>query len=106
MRTLDGELGDVLVVMSGYDDPVWTIDEAITAVVDEARSQGVGAVVWLTGCLRAHTGSGRNEHNRRLAKPVAGNGGAVARDGDDLDGDERVGSRVVEGLHGVDAVPP
>jgi hypothetical protein len=48
MRTLDGELGDVLVVMSGYNDPVWTIDEAITAVVDEARSQGVGSVVWLS----------------------------------------------------------
>ncbi|HSP28825.1 MAG TPA: peptidoglycan-binding protein, partial [Ilumatobacteraceae bacterium] len=48
MRTLDGELGDVLVVMSGYNDPVWTIDEAITAVVDEARDQGVGSVVWLS----------------------------------------------------------
>ena len=48
MRTLDGELGDVLVVMSGYNDPVRTIDEAITAVVDEARSQGVGSVVWLS----------------------------------------------------------
>jgi peptidoglycan hydrolase-like protein with peptidoglycan-binding domain len=48
MRTLDGELGDVLVVMSGYNDPIWTIDEAIAAVVDEARSQGVGSVVWLS----------------------------------------------------------
>jgi hypothetical protein len=48
MRTLDGELGDVLVVMSGYNDPVWTIDEAITGVVEEARSQGVGSVVWLS----------------------------------------------------------
>jgi hypothetical protein len=48
MRTLEGELGDVLVVMSGYNDPVWTIDEAITGVVDEARDQGVGSVVWLT----------------------------------------------------------
>jgi peptidoglycan hydrolase-like protein with peptidoglycan-binding domain len=48
MRTLDGELGDVLVVMSGYNDPVWTIDEAITGVVDEARGQGVDSVVWLS----------------------------------------------------------
>jgi len=48
MRTLDGELGDVLVVMSGYNDPVFSIDEAITAVVDEARGQGVDAVVWMT----------------------------------------------------------
>jgi peptidoglycan hydrolase-like protein with peptidoglycan-binding domain len=48
MRTLDGELGDVLVVMSGYNDPVVTIDEAIAAVVDEARGQRVDTVVWLT----------------------------------------------------------
>ena len=48
MRTLDNELGEVLVVMSGYNDPVWTIDEAITGVVDEARDQGVAHVVWLS----------------------------------------------------------
>ena len=48
MRALEGELGDVLVVMSGYNDPVSTIDEAITDVVDEAREQGVDTVVWLT----------------------------------------------------------
>ena len=48
MRTLDGELGEVLVVMSGYNDPIWTIDEAIAGVVDEARDQGVGHVVWLS----------------------------------------------------------
>src|SRR6056297_2616740 len=44
MRTLEGELGQVLVVMSGYNDPGDTID----GVVDEARRQGVGHVVWLT----------------------------------------------------------
>ena len=48
MRSLVGELGEVLVVMSGYNDPVETIDEAIVAVVDEAQSQGVDHVVWLT----------------------------------------------------------
>jgi hypothetical protein len=48
MRTLAGELGEVLVVMSGYNDPVWSIDEAIAGVVDEARRQGVDHVVWLT----------------------------------------------------------
>jgi Putative peptidoglycan binding domain len=48
MRELDGELGEVLVVMSGYNDPIWTIDEAIAGVVDEARGQGVGHVVWLS----------------------------------------------------------
>lgn len=48
LRTLDGELGELLFVMSGYNDPVTAIDEAITAVVDEARRQGVGHVVWLS----------------------------------------------------------
>ena len=44
----DGELGDVLVIMSGYNDPRNTIDDAIEAVVDEARDQGIGHVVWLS----------------------------------------------------------
>ncbi len=48
MQRLDGQLGDVLTVMSGYNDPLWTIDEAIAGVVDEARSQDVEHVVWLT----------------------------------------------------------
>lgn len=48
MRTLEGDLGDVLVVMSGYNDPIWTIDEAIEKVVDEAKNQGVDNVVWLS----------------------------------------------------------
>jgi peptidoglycan hydrolase-like protein with peptidoglycan-binding domain len=48
MRTLDGELGEVLVVMSGYNDPASTIGDAIAAVVEEAESQGVDRVVWLT----------------------------------------------------------
>lgn len=54
MNTLDGELGELLVVMSGYNDPIWTIDEAIEAVVDEARDQGVEHVVWLL--LRTNDG--------------------------------------------------
>lgn len=48
MRTLDGALGEVVVIMSGYNDPVWTIDEAIDGVVEEARDQGADHVVWLT----------------------------------------------------------
>jgi peptidoglycan hydrolase-like protein with peptidoglycan-binding domain len=48
MHTLDGDLGEVLVVMSGYNDPIWTIDEAIAEVVEEARAQGVRHVVWLS----------------------------------------------------------
>jgi Putative peptidoglycan binding domain len=48
MQSLNGDLGEVLVVMSGYNDPVWTIDEAIAGVVDEARDQGLAHVVWLS----------------------------------------------------------
>lgn len=48
MQDLEGELGEVLVVMAGYNDPAESIEEAIEAVVDEARDQGVGHVVWLT----------------------------------------------------------
>lgn len=47
MRSID-DLGDVLVVMSGYNDPIWTIDEAIEGVVDEARARGADHVVWLS----------------------------------------------------------
>jgi hypothetical protein len=48
MRTLDGELGDLLVVMSGYNDPASSIGKAVDGVVAEARAQGVPRVVWLT----------------------------------------------------------
>ncbi len=48
MQSLDGRLGELLIVMSGYNDPLWTIDEAIDGVVGEARAQGVERVVWLT----------------------------------------------------------
>lgn len=48
MQTLAGELGEVLVVMSGYNDPAGSIPAAIDAVVGEARRQGVDHVVWLT----------------------------------------------------------
>src|SRR6056297_3814081 len=48
MRALGSELGSVLVVMSGYNDPGDTIGEAIDGVVAEARRHGVDHVVWLT----------------------------------------------------------
>ncbi len=48
MRSLDGQLGEVVVIMSGYNDPLNTIDEAIAGVTEEARRQGVEHVVWLT----------------------------------------------------------
>ncbi|MEM9745202.1 MAG: peptidoglycan-binding protein [Actinomycetota bacterium] len=48
MRSLDGALGELLVVMTGYNDPVWSIDESIVEVTAEARRQGVEHVLWLT----------------------------------------------------------
>lgn len=46
MRSLDGRLGEVLVIMAGYDDV--GITEAITTIMGEARRQGVRRVLWLT----------------------------------------------------------
>jgi len=48
LQRLSGQWGDVLVVMSGYNDPSYGFDEGIDAVVDEARRQGIPRVVWLT----------------------------------------------------------
>jgi peptidoglycan hydrolase-like protein with peptidoglycan-binding domain len=48
VESLSGDLGKVLVVMTGYNDPAASIDEAISAVVDGAREAGVEHVVWLS----------------------------------------------------------
>ena len=48
MQRLSGRWGDVLVMMAGYDDSSYLFDDAIDAVVAEARRQGVGHVLWLT----------------------------------------------------------
>jgi hypothetical protein len=48
MQRLSGQWGDVLVVMTGYNDPGYGFDEAVQAVVDEARRQQIGHVLWLT----------------------------------------------------------
>ncbi len=87
MRSLDGELGDVLVVMSGYNDPVWTIDEAIAGVVDEARGQRVGTVVWLslrtsedvdyTDPLRQSGTETFSEYNEQLVAAAASSDGVL-----------------------------
>ena len=44
--TLNGRLGEVMVVMAGYDDA--TIGTAIDQVMTEAEAQGVEQVLWLT----------------------------------------------------------
>jgi hypothetical protein len=46
MRANRGQLGSVLVIMSGYDDG--RIDDAVEAITAEALSQGVKRVLWLT----------------------------------------------------------
>jgi hypothetical protein len=48
MQHLSGQLGDVLVMMTGYDDSSYLFDDAIDAVLAEARRQQIGHVVWLT----------------------------------------------------------
>ena len=48
MRRLSGQLGSVLVIMGGYDDPGSGFAGAIDAVMAEAARQGVPHVMWLT----------------------------------------------------------
>lgn len=43
--TLQGKLGEALVIMAGYDDP--SLTDAIDQVMAEARAQGVLRVMWL-----------------------------------------------------------
>ena len=60
MSTLGGDLGEVLVVMSGYNDPVWTIDEAIAGVVEAAPR---------SGCRSRRLAEPADERRRRLLRP-------------------------------------
>jgi hypothetical protein len=46
MLSHQGQLGQVLVIMGGYDDP--DIRPGVDAIVAEATRQGVGTVLWLT----------------------------------------------------------
>jgi peptidoglycan hydrolase-like protein with peptidoglycan-binding domain len=48
MQRLAGRLGELVVVMSGYNDSGYLFDDAIDAVVTEARRQDIDHVVWLT----------------------------------------------------------
>jgi peptidoglycan hydrolase-like protein with peptidoglycan-binding domain len=44
----EGEWGEVLVMMSGYNDSSDGFADGVEAIVEEARRQGIGAVVWLS----------------------------------------------------------
>ena len=48
MHRLSGQLGVVLVMMLGANDPLNRFGEGIDAVVAEARAQGIATVIWLT----------------------------------------------------------
>jgi hypothetical protein len=48
MQQLSARWGDVLVVMTGYDDSSYLFDDAIDALVAEARRQDIRHVLWLT----------------------------------------------------------
>lgn len=44
----EGEWGDVLVVMTGYNDSSTGFADGVETIVAEARRQGIGSVVWLS----------------------------------------------------------
>ncbi len=77
MRSNEGKLGEVLVIMAGYDDA--NVEPGIDAVMAEARRQGVTAVLWLTYTTQTtYVGPGGNgfaaqyaEHNRDLFAATA-----------------------------------
>ena len=48
LQRLAGRWGDVLVVMSGYNDSSYLFDDAVDAVVAEAQDQAIPHVIWLT----------------------------------------------------------
>jgi hypothetical protein len=68
IRLLSGQLGTVLVMMEGANDPANRFGEAIDTVVAEARAQGIRSVIWLT----IH---GFDEHNAILAQRAQQDGG-------------------------------
>jgi hypothetical protein len=70
MHRLSGQLGAVLVMMLGANDPTSRFGEGVDAVVAEARAQGIGTVIWLT----VH---GADDKNAILAQRVQQHGGSL-----------------------------
>jgi hypothetical protein len=48
LREHEGEWGEVLVMMTGYNDSRSQFAPGVEAIVAEAREQGIGSVVWLS----------------------------------------------------------
>jgi hypothetical protein len=67
-RRLSGQLGTVLVMMTGANDPVNRFGEGVDALVAEARAQGVTTVVWLT----VHGAGGVNDILAQRAQQYGG----------------------------------
>ena len=48
LQAHEGQWGEVLVVMTGYNDSNTGFADGVEAIVSEARRQGIGSVVWLS----------------------------------------------------------
>ncbi|MFP5487415.1 MAG: hypothetical protein ACLGHQ_03815, partial [Acidimicrobiia bacterium] len=48
LQAHEGEWGEVLVVMTGYNDSSTGFADGVEAIVSEARRQGIGSVMWLS----------------------------------------------------------
>lgn len=81
-----GDWGDVLVMMTGYNDPSSGFRDAVEAITAEAERQGIGAVVWLSlrtkgvdyeEPLHQANGSTYRDANRTLYEVAAASGGSL-----------------------------
>ena len=68
MHRLSGQLGAVLVMMMGANDPVGRFGEAIDVVLAEAQAQDITTVIWLTV-------NGAGDRNAILAQRAQEHGG-------------------------------
>jgi hypothetical protein len=68
MGRLNGQLGSVLVMMVGANDPLVRFGEGVDAVVAEARAQGIANVIWLT----VHGAAGANDVLAQRAQQYGG----------------------------------
>lgn len=81
-----GDWGDVLVMMTGYNDPSQGFGDAVEAIVAEAVRQGIDDVVWLSlrtkgvdyeEPLHQANGSTYRDANRTLYEMAASSGGSL-----------------------------
>lgn len=86
LREHAGDWGDVLVMMTGYNDPSNGFRDAVEAITAEAERQGIDAVVWLSlrtkgvdyeEPLHQANGSTYRDANRTLYEVAAASGGSL-----------------------------